>query len=145
MVISQSRTATPPDFSFPIHDTGRLHDDLSLRLLYAAADVFVIPSRQDNLPNTGLEAHACGTPVVAFRTGGLVDIVDERITGALAQPFDPASLAAALLWVLDDPQRRLQLGEAARRRAELLWDPRRVAGMYADLYATHRSSVSHHA
>lgn len=145
VVFGQGRPAQPPDLGFKVHYTGRLHDDLSLRLLYAAADVFVIPSRQDNLPNTGLEAHACGTPVVAFRTGGLVDIVDERITGALAQPFDPASLAAALLWVLEDPQRRLQLGEAARRRAELLWDPRRVAGMYADLYATHRSSVSHHA
>ena len=53
--------------------------------------MFVIPSRQDNLPNTGLEAHACGTPVVAFATGGLVDIVDPQITGALAQPFDPLS------------------------------------------------------
>lgn len=47
-----------PDLGFPIHYSGPLHDDLSLRLLYAAADVFVIPSRQHNLPNTGLEAHA---------------------------------------------------------------------------------------
>ncbi|MFM7642895.1 MAG: glycosyltransferase, partial [Cyanobium sp.] len=88
VVFGQSRPAQPPDLGFPIHYSGHLHDDLSLRLLYAAADVFVIPSRQDNLPNTGLEAHACGTPVVAFATGGLVDIVDPYITGALAQPFD---------------------------------------------------------
>jgi glycosyltransferase involved in cell wall biosynthesis len=66
--------------------------------------VFVIPSRQDNLPNTGLEAHACGTPVVAFATGGLVDIIDPEITGSLAEPFDPISLAAAIRWVLEDPQ-----------------------------------------
>jgi glycosyltransferase involved in cell wall biosynthesis len=134
VVFGQSRPAQPPDLAFPIHYTGHLHDDISLRLLYAAADVFVIPSRQDNLPNTGLEAHACGTPVVAFATGGLVDIVDNRITGALAHPFDPLSLAAAIRWVLEEPQRRRQLGVAARQRAEEIWDPARVAGLYAEVY-----------
>jgi len=134
VVFGQSQPAQPPDLGFPIHYTGSLHDDISLRLLYAAADVFVIPSRQDNLPNTGLEAHACGTPVVAFATGGLVDIVDPHITGALAQPFDPLSLAASIRWVLEDPQRRRQLGTAARQRAERLWDPVRVAGLYAEVY-----------
>lgn len=93
--------------------------------------MFVLPSRQVNLPNTGLETHACGTPVVASATGGLVDIVDDRVTGSLAQPFDPSSLAAAIRWVLEDPQRRRQLGASARHRAERLWDPARVAGLYA--------------
>ena len=134
VVFGQSRPAQPTDLGFPIHYSGHLHDDLSLRLLYAAADVIVIPSRQVNLPNTGLEAHACGTPVVAFATGGLVDIVDPHITGALAQPFDPLSLAASIRWVLEDPQRQPQLGAAARRRAERFWDPARVAGLYAEVY-----------
>ena len=81
-----------------------------------------------------MEAHACGTPVVAFRTGGLPDIVADRVTGALAEPFEPASLAVAIRWVLDDPQRRRALGAAARERAERLWAPARVAGMYAEVY-----------
>ena len=81
-----------------MHYTGHLNDHVSLRALYSAADVMVIPSRQDNLPNTGLEAHACGTPVVAFNTGGLPDIVDDRVTGALAEPFDPASLSSCIHW-----------------------------------------------
>ena len=134
VVFGQSRPAQPPDLGFPIHYSGHLHDDLSLRLFYAAADVFVIPSRQDNLPNTGHVAHACGTAVVAFATGGLDDIVDPQITGALAQPFNPHSLAAAIGWVLEDPQRRRQLGVAARQRAGRLWDPSRVAGFYAEVY-----------
>ncbi len=134
VVFGQSSPANPPDMGFPINYTGRLNDDLSMRLLYAAADVFVIPSRQDNLPNTGLEAHACGTPVVAFRTGGLADIVDDRSTGVLAEPFDPVSLAAAIGWVFEDPQRRQELRAAARERAKTLWDPARVAGLYAEVY-----------
>lgn len=140
VVFGQSRPASPPDLGFPIHYAGRLYDDLSLRLLYSAADVFVIPSRQDNLPNTGLEAHACGTPVVAFRTGGLVDIVDDQVTGALAEPFDPLSLAAAIRWVLEDQHRRQQLGVAARNRAERLWNPARIARLYEDVY---REALEH--
>jgi glycosyltransferase involved in cell wall biosynthesis len=134
VVFGQSRPAQPPDLGFPIHYSGHLHDDLSLRLLYAAADVMVVPSRQEAFGQTASEAHACGTPVVAFATGGLVDIVDHHITGALAEPFDPLSLAAAIRWVLEDPQRRRQLGAAARQRAERLWDPARVAGLYAEVY-----------
>jgi len=140
VVFGQNRPAQPPDLGFPIHYVGPLHDDLRLRLLYTAADVFVISSRQDNLPNTGLESHACGTPVVAFATGGLVDIVDHHITGALAEPFDPFSLAATIRWVLENPHRRRQLGAAARQRAERHWAPAQVAGLYGEVYgqALHR-------
>jgi|LakMenE18May11ns_1017448.scaffolds.fasta_scaffold9959605_32 glycosyltransferase involved in cell wall biosynthesis len=134
VVFGQHPPMTPPQLEFPVHYTGHLHDDLSLRTLYSAADVMVVPSRHDNLPNTGLEAHACGTPVVAFKTGGLPDIVDDRVTGALAEPFEPASLAAAIRWVLEDPLRRRALGAAARERAERIWAPARVAGLYEDLY-----------
>lgn len=134
LVFGQRRPAQPPDLGLPIHYCGHLHDDLSLRLLYTAADVFVIPSRQDNLPNTGLEAHACGTPVVAFSTGCLPDIVEDRITGALAEPFDPFSLALAIRWVLEDPYRLKRLGAAARHRAERLWAPERVVALYAEVY-----------
>jgi len=134
VVFGPGQPAQPPDLGFPIHYSGRLHDDISLRILYAAADVMVVPSRQEAYGQTASEAHACGTPVVAFRTGGLVDIVADRITGALAEPFDPASLAAAIGWVLENPQRRQSLGVAARERAVQLWNPARVAGMYAEVY-----------
>ncbi len=134
VLFGQLAPQSPPKLGFPVHYTGHLHDDLSLRALYSAADAMVIPSRQDNLPNTGLEAHACGKPVVAFNTGGLADIVVDRVTGALAQPFEPESLAAAISWVLEDPTRRRALGAAARERAERLWSPARVARLYADEY-----------
>jgi len=96
--------------------------------------VLVIPSRQDNLPNTGLEAHACGTPVVAFNTGGLPDIVEDEETGALAEPLDPCSLAVKIAWIMENSQRKQQLAVAARKRAEQLWNEARIAGMYARIY-----------
>ena len=128
---------------FPVHYSGHLHDDLSLRALYSAADVMVVPSRQEAFCQTASDAHACGTPVVAFNTGGLPDIVADRLTGALAEPFEPASLAVAIRWVLEDPQRRRALGAAARERAERFWAPARVSGLYAEVYG--RAMVDEHA
>jgi glycosyltransferase involved in cell wall biosynthesis len=134
VVFGQSRPLQPPDLGFPVHYRGHLHDDISLRLLYAAADVMVVPSRQEALGQTATEAQACGTPVVAFRAGGLEDVVLDRVTGALAEPFNPASLAAAITWVLEDRQRAVHLGIAARQRAEQLWHPARIAALYAQVY-----------
>ena len=134
MVFGQHEPHSPPRLGFQTHYTGHLHDDLSLRVLYSAADVMVVPSRQEVFGQTASEAHACGIPVVAFDTGGLPEIVEDSVTGALAEPFDPQALATAIRWVLEDPQRRRALGVAARDRAERLWAPARVAGLYADVY-----------
>ena len=61
----------------------------------------VIPSPQDNLPNTGVEDHACGTPVIAFDTGGLPDIVAYQRTGYLAKALDTQDVAHGITWVLE--------------------------------------------
>ncbi|ULX56781.1 glycosyltransferase [Ectothiorhodosinus mongolicus] len=126
-----------PNLSFPIHYTGHLHDDLSLRALYSAADAMVIPSRQDNLPNTGVEAHACATPVIAFHTGGLPDIVQHQRTGYLAKAFDTQDLAHGIAWVLAQgttgPSAGL-LGQQARERAEARFAAPVVAEQYRAVY-----------
>jgi glycosyltransferase involved in cell wall biosynthesis len=134
VIFGQSLPSAAQALGFQTHFMGMLQDDLSLRLLYAATDVFVLPSRQDNLPNTGLEAHACGVPVVAFRTGGLADIVDHGTTGYLADPFSPEALAVGIRWVIGEPERQRGLARAARQRAQALWDPARVARQYAEVY-----------
>jgi glycosyltransferase involved in cell wall biosynthesis len=116
------------------HFLGRFHDDVSLRLAYSAADVLVMPSRVEAFGLTAAEAHACGTPVVCFNDTGLADIVDHRITGALAEPFDPRSLAREIAWVLENPERCVQLGLDARRKAEDTWANPVIASQYTSLY-----------
>lgn len=99
----------------------RLHDNPSLRLLYATADLFSSPPRQDNITNTVLEAYASGIPVIAYATGGLLAILEDRRSGTLAQLFDPLSLVTAIRWVLEDSQRRPPFEFASRRCADHLW------------------------
>lgn len=129
-------TARRSVFAFQgIHFAGHLHDDLSLRVLYSAADVFVLPSRQDNLPNTGVEALACGTPVVAFGVCGLPDVVTHQRTGYLAKPFDPEDLAAGIQWVLSDDARRKELSINARQCATERFSYSVVSEQYRQVYA----------
>ncbi|MDB9541457.1 glycosyltransferase family 4 protein [Anabaenopsis tanganyikae CS-531] len=134
VVFGQLAPKEPIDLGFPIHYMGRLHDELSLRILYSAADVMIIPSRQDNLPNTGLEAHACGTPVIAFNTCGLPDIVEHLKTGYLAKAFDTTDLAHGIQWLLSDFSRLMTLGLAARQRAVDKWSVKVVADAYQNVY-----------
>jgi glycosyltransferase involved in cell wall biosynthesis len=71
-----------------------------LRLLYSQADLIVVPSRIEALPQTATEALSCGTPVVGFKIGGLLDIVIDNLTGKLVPKFDVQSLASAIDEVL---------------------------------------------
>ena len=124
-----------PNVDLPVHYLGHLHDDVSLRLAYSAADVMVVPSRLDNLPNTATEAMACGTPVVAFRTGGLPEIVDHGVSGMLAEGFDPEALAQCIADVLLNPQHLRSMAARAREQAEAKWHPARIAALYAEVYS----------
>ncbi len=75
-------------FSMKAHYLGRLHDEISMSLVYAAADVFVAPSTEENLANTVLESLSCGTPVVAFDIGGMPDMITHKKNGYLRQNVD---------------------------------------------------------
>lgn len=134
VVFGQSEPANPPRLGLPMHWMGHLNDDATLALLYSAADVMVVPSRQENLPQTGTEAQACGCPVVAFNCTGLPDVVVHGETGYLAAPHDPEDLAKGIRWVLEDRERSAQLRTAARARAARLWAPEVVVPQYLKVY-----------
>lgn len=122
-------------FGFTTFHFGHLGDDISLALLYAACDVFVAPSLQDNLPNTVAEALACGTPCVAFNVGGMPDMITHQENGYLAKAFDPVDLAEGLAWTLLQLKRQPQmLAHAARKFAVEQLDLETQTRCYIELY-----------
>ena len=102
----------------------------------------IVPSRQDNLPNTAVEAMACGTPVAAFNLGGLPDIIDHRRTGWLAKPEDVLDLSQGVAWLLTDRDRLHVLSLAARDSAIKKFSPKEVVKQYAAVYAAAMISQS---
>lgn len=126
----------PPDFGLKCHYLGTIRDEITMPLVYSAADVFVAPSRQENLPNTILEALACGTPCAAFHIGGMPDMIDHRENGYLAEPYSPADLARGIVWGIEQ-NHDLRLSAAARLKMEKYFEheavSRRILALYQEL------------
>jgi len=105
------------EITIPYRHLGHLEDDRLMALVYSAADLFVIPSLQDNLPNTVLESLACGTPVVGFDVGGIPDMVRPGITGLLAPVGNVDGLREAIVELLQNPAMRAEMAENCRHIA----------------------------
>ncbi|CAG0962659.1 phosphatidyl-myo-inositol dimannoside synthase [Anaerolineae bacterium] len=101
---------------------------------YQRATVFVAPSLWDNSPNTIYEAMACGTPVIASRVGGIPELVDDGVTGALLPPGDSSELAEALLSLLSDEVRRSQMSAQAREKAVREYSLDKIMNQTLDFY-----------
>ncbi|MGY6215413.1 glycosyltransferase [Methylolobus aquaticus] len=99
----------------PVQDLGMVRYDAHLALIYSAADLLALPSREDNLPNILLEAMACGTPGVAFAVGGIADVIENGRNGLSVPPLDTGGMASAIANLLQDSASAAALGEAARR------------------------------
>ncbi|HYA12950.1 MAG TPA: glycosyltransferase family 4 protein [Syntrophales bacterium] len=116
------------------HKLGWFHDDMSLAILYAAADVFVLPSISENLSYTVMEAMACGTPCVAFRQGGVPDLIDHEQNGYLAPPYDTSGLANGIAWILEDKERLGNLSMQARQKVERECAMDKITQRHVSLY-----------
>jgi glycosyltransferase involved in cell wall biosynthesis len=126
--------------------SGRAEFDVDTRLLnvdddwllvdaYRAADAVVLPTLADNLPNVVIESMACGTPCVAFATGGVPDAVHHLETGYLVAPGDVDGLAEGLRLLLADEELRRRLGAASREAAVVEYSLARQSERYLELYA----------
>lgn len=116
VVLGDKGDGLQPEFDFPVIHLGQLWDDYSLALAYSAADVCVAPSTQDNLPFTVMESIACGVPVVAFKVGGMPEMISHQSSGYLAEPFSSEDLISGVEWVLGSSNYQ-QLSENARNYA----------------------------
>lgn len=112
-------------------DLGYLTDEYQKSLVYSAADLFITPSLEDNLPNTIMEAMSCGTPCVGFQIGGIPEMIDHLQNGYVAQYKNAEDLAHGIEWVLSTPK---DLGAAAREKVELTYAEPIVAEQYIELY-----------
>ncbi|KAF0232738.1 MAG: hypothetical protein FD177_2220 [Desulfovibrionaceae bacterium] len=133
LVLGADVPADSLDLGLPVRLLGQLHDDVSLRLAYCAADVTIVPSTQDNLPQMAVESLACGTPVAAFNCSGLRDVVDHGVNGLLANPFEPEALGACIAEILFCPDPK-PMRDAARLKAETEFSVKIMIERYAEIY-----------
>ena len=118
----------------PLRSLGYVNDDEKLATVYSASDLFLLPSLADNLPCTMMEAMSCGTPVVAFATGGIPECVEDGVTGRLVPTGDAAQLAQAILDLANDEPTRTRMGQAARVVVESRYSQEVIGNQYLRLF-----------
>jgi glycosyltransferase involved in cell wall biosynthesis len=134
VVLCLGRGTLPDTLNIPCVNAGVVHSDRLLSFAYSAADLLVVPSLQDNLPNTVLEAMACGLPVVGFDVGGIPEMVRNGVTGILTPAGDVARLREAVLELLQSGPRREAMAAASRRVATDEYSLEIQARRYSELY-----------
>ena len=124
-----------PDGRYQLIELGSVVSPRLQSLFYSACDVFAAPSRIESFGLTALEAMACGTPVVAFQTGGLIDVVADGETGLLETKLGSVGgLHDQLDWMLQHPTERRNMGLAARQRVRKQFTSGLMAKRYVELY-----------
>jgi glycosyltransferase involved in cell wall biosynthesis len=125
--------------ALPARLVGKLTDHKKMAEYYAAADVFVTPSLEENLPNTIMEAMACGTPCVGFHVGGIPEMINHQINGYVAKSLNAEDLADGIQWTLQHPE----AGQAARKKAETNYAALIVAQKHVDFYQKALAEIAH--
>ena len=121
---------------FKTHSFGFVRDLDRLAAIYACCDMVVVPSLQDNQPQVGLEAMACGRPVIGFDAGGIPEYVVDCVSGYLVPARDTAALASAIEKMVENPQAVQRLGEQARQKMEKEFEVNTQTLAYTELYSS---------
>jgi glycosyltransferase involved in cell wall biosynthesis len=134
VIFGQSAPAVEPEIGMKLNWMGHIFDDATLALLYSAADLIVVPSRQEAFGQTASEAQACGCPVVGFDATGIRDVVEHGVTGYLAKPYEVADLVRGIRSVVESQNCDDRIRQKARARAVALWSQNVVAKLYEEVY-----------
>ena len=134
VVFGSSNSELAKTVDIPVRFLGYISSESEMAMLNSAADVVAVPSLQEVLCQTALEALACGAPVVAFGATGLLDIVDHKQTGYLAKPFLSEDLASGIQWVLEDAERLERLSGNARKAAVERFDIEKTVQQVISVY-----------
>lgn len=131
-----------PQLPVPAYPLGYVNDEKTIVNAYNAADVFVLPSLEDNLPNTLMEAMACGVPCVSFHVGGIPEMIDHQTNGYVARFKDAADLMCGIRWILTEAD-YAALSKNAVQKVNTSYSQRSVALKYADVYE-HAMACKHY-
>lgn len=115
------------------HPLGYVNDERRIVEIYQAVDVFILPSLSENLPNTIMEAMACGVPCVGFKVGGIPEEIDHKRNGYVAEYRDSDDLARGIRWILSEADYD-QLSQEAVRKVAHSYSQQSVAISYLDVY-----------
>jgi glycosyltransferase involved in cell wall biosynthesis len=118
---------------FPAYPLGYISEPHRIAQVYQASDVFVLPSLSENLPNTIMEAMACGVPCVGFRVGGIPEMIDHHENGYVANYRDAADLAEGLRYVLSHPD-YASLSRNCIQKVSRNYSQQAVAARYIKIY-----------
>ena len=120
---------------FNYKHVGFINDEKKLAKLYNCADVFLQPSKIDNLPQTAIESTACGTPVVSFNIGGMKDIIDSDKNGYLVKAFNEKDYLNSVIKLLNsDDKKKKKIKKYCYSKAIRLWSLKVVALKYKNFY-----------
>ena len=117
----------------PVYPLGYVNNEQRIVHIYNTADVFVLPSLEDNLPNTLMEAMACGVPCVGFNVGGIPEMIDHQQNGFVAKERDADELAKGIHWVLEEGNYE-QLQQQCLHKVKTCYSQQHVAHRYIELY-----------
>jgi glycosyltransferase involved in cell wall biosynthesis len=120
--------------AIPTLNLGYVSSDRLKSIAYSAADLFIFPTRADNLPLVLQESMACATPMVSFKIGGVADLVRPGITGYLAQPEDIQDFSNGIVQLLEDTELRKNLSDNCRKIAIKEYSLELQAKRYIELY-----------
>ena len=133
LIFGKSGAASFDSFPSPVHYLGKITETAKMIDVYNAADLILVPSLEDNLPNTIMEAMACGTPAVGFETGGIPEMIDHLKNGFIATLKSSESLAEGIKWTLTN-NREGKLSENARRKVLENYAETVITEKYGQLY-----------
>ena len=119
--------------SLEAYPLGYVNDEQRIVDVYHASDVFVLPSLSENLPNTIMEAMACGVPCVGFKVGGIPEEIDHRRNGYVAEYRSAEDLARGIRWILAEADYE-ELSKNAVQKVVQNYSQQSVALKYLDVY-----------
>lgn len=134
LILGDSGEAISEAVGIPTINLGYVSSDRLKSIAYSAADLFIFPTRADNLPLVLQESMTCGTPMVSFKIGGVPDLVRPSISGYLAEPENVQDFCYGIVELLEDTNLRVQMSQNCRQIAVEEYSLELQSQRYIELY-----------